>query len=110
MNSPDEEKFRRLRLSNPKFHVSFPNQNYLNLLLVSCFLIAVLFCSEKERVGCLKGGVEFLELCGFEWIDGDRYLFLPRAKVDMEALRSAGLELHSALTNPFFGLLSVDGY
>lgn len=61
-------------------------------------------------MGCLKGGVEFLELCGFERIDGDRYLFLPRAKVDMEALKSAGLELHSALTNPFFGVLSVDGY
>lgn len=54
----------------------------------------------------MKGGIEFLELCGFERIDGGKFLFLPRDKVDMAVLNSAGSELESAITNPFFGLFS----
>ncbi|XVE72739.1 hypothetical protein DITRI_Ditri11bG0062800 [Diplodiscus trichospermus] len=76
--SPDEEKFRKIRLSNPKF---------------------------QERVGSLKGGIEFLELCGFERSEGNDYLVFPRDKVDMELLNSAGSLLKSAITNPYFGLL-----
>ncbi|XP_058206793.1 uncharacterized protein LOC131320186 isoform X3 [Rhododendron vialii] len=76
--NPDEEKFRKIRISNPAF---------------------------QERVGNMKEGTEFLELCGFE-IVGGKFLFLPRDKVDMEVLKSAGTALNSAITNPFFGLLS----
>ncbi|KAJ7950459.1 UBX domain-containing protein 1-like [Quillaja saponaria] len=76
--NPDEEKYRKIRLSNPLF---------------------------QERVGSLNGGVEFLELCGFERM-GDEYLYLPRDKVDMATLNSAGSLLRSAMTNPFFGVLS----
>ena len=59
---------------------------------------------EQSRVRLLKGGVEFLELCGFEKIDGGKFLFLPRDKVDLAVLNLAGTQLKSALTNPFFGL------
>jgi len=53
----------------------------------------------------LKGGIEFLEICGFEKIDGGEFLFLPRDKVEMAILNSAGSELDSAIKNPFFGVL-----
>ncbi|XP_031285521.1 UBX domain-containing protein 1-like [Pistacia vera] len=79
VKNPNEEKFRKIRLSNPLF---------------------------QQRVGSLEGGIEFLELCGFERIEGDNFLFLPRDKVDMAALNSAGSLIRSAITNPFFGLLS----
>ncbi|XP_023546173.1 UBX domain-containing protein 1-like [Cucurbita pepo subsp. pepo] len=74
--NPDEEKFRKIRLSNPLF---------------------------QERVGSLKGGIEFLELCGFE--RGGEFLYLPRDKVDRGALVTAGSLLKSAMTNPFFGAI-----
>lgn len=78
MKNPDNEKFRRIRLSNPAF---------------------------QSRVGSLEGGVEFLELCGFEKTDDGKFLFLPRDKVDLAVLNLAGTQLKSALDNPFFGLL-----
>jgi hypothetical protein len=59
----------------------------------------------QERVGALKGGIEFLEICGFEKIDGGEVLFLPRDKVEVAVLNSAGSELDSAIKNPFFGVL-----
>ncbi|KAK4266647.1 hypothetical protein QN277_027537 [Acacia crassicarpa] len=76
--SPDEEKFRRIRLSNQTF---------------------------QERVGALKGGIDFLEICGFEKVEGGEFLFLARDKVDKAVLNSAGSELDSAIKNPFFGVL-----
>ncbi|PON92541.1 Zinc finger, C2H2 domain containing protein [Trema orientale] len=78
VRNPEEEKFRKIRLSNPSF---------------------------QERVGALKGGIEFLELCGFEKIEGGEFLFLARDKVDVTVLHSAGAELDSAIKNPFFGVL-----
>ncbi|XP_050204896.1 uncharacterized protein LOC126654936 isoform X1 [Mercurialis annua] len=77
--NPYSEKFRKIRIQNPLF---------------------------QERVGRIKGGIEFLELCGFERIEGGKFLFLPGDKIDMEVLNSAGSEIRSAITNPFFGLLS----
>ncbi|OAY34774.1 E3 ubiquitin-protein ligase BRE1A [Manihot esculenta] len=77
--NPDVEKFRKIRITNPLF---------------------------QERVGRLKGGIEFLELCGFERIEGSNFLYLPYNKVDMALLNSAGTEIRSAITNPFYGLLS----
>jgi hypothetical protein len=53
----------------------------------------------------LSGGLEFLELCGFEETKEGEFLYLPRDKVDMAVLNTAGYELKSAMTNPFFGLL-----
>ncbi|XP_027907129.1 UBX domain-containing protein 1-like isoform X2 [Vigna unguiculata] len=61
--------------------------------------------NHQDRVGSLNGGVEFLELCGFERT-GD-FLHLPQEKVDMALLNSAGFVLNSAVTNPFFGVLST---
>ncbi|KAJ4723211.1 UBX domain-containing protein 1 [Melia azedarach] len=78
VKNPNEEKFRKIRLSNQTF---------------------------QDRVGSLKGGLEFLELCGFEKTEGDEFLFLPRDKVDSAVLNSAGSELNSAINNPFFGVL-----
>ncbi|KAJ9154002.1 hypothetical protein P3X46_027383 [Hevea brasiliensis] len=76
--NPNEDKYRKIRVNNQTF---------------------------QDRVGSLKGGIEFLELCGFEKIEGDEFLFLPRDKVDMAVLNSAGSELNSAINNPFFGVL-----
>ncbi|EAY85969.1 hypothetical protein OsI_07335 [Oryza sativa Indica Group] len=76
--NPDEEKFRKIRLSNATF---------------------------QERVGNLHGGIEFLQLCGFEKLEGNEFLFLARDKVDKAVLNTAGAELNSAITNPFFGVL-----
>ncbi|XAR62561.1 hypothetical protein NMG60_11017367 [Bertholletia excelsa] len=76
--NPNEEKFRKIRLSNATF---------------------------QARVGSLSGGIGFLELCGFEKIEGGEFLFLPREKVDMAVLKSAGTELNNAINNPFFGVL-----
>ncbi|XP_078175916.1 uncharacterized protein LOC144569439 [Carex rostrata] len=79
--NPNEDKYRRIRLSNHAF---------------------------QERVGNFKGGIEFLELCGFEKTkEGEEmYLLLPKDKVDVQLLNSAGSELLSAMSNPYFGLLS----
>ncbi|KAL3507320.1 hypothetical protein ACH5RR_032702 [Cinchona calisaya] len=74
----NEEKFRKIRLSNAAF---------------------------QDRVGKLKGGIEFLELCGFGKLEGGEFLFLPREKVDIAVLNTAGNELNSAINNPFFGVL-----
>ncbi|MED6155560.1 hypothetical protein PIB30_006432 [Stylosanthes scabra] len=76
--NPNEEKYRKIRLTNPLF---------------------------QERVASLDGGVEFLEQCGFERT-GD-FLYLPHEKTDITLLNSAGDVLNSAMTNPFFGLLST---
>ncbi|GAB4830236.1 hypothetical protein Ancab_040677 [Ancistrocladus abbreviatus] len=81
MKNPDEEKFRKIRLTNPAF---------------------------QDRVGNLKGGIRFLELCGFDRVSGGQFLYLPRNKVDMAVLAAAMSALNSAMTNPFFGLLSID--
>ncbi|KAF3656493.1 hypothetical protein FXO38_14124 [Capsicum annuum] len=58
------------------------------------------------KIGIFKEGVQFLELSGFERVERGDFLVLHRDKVDMKILRSAGRVLHSAITNPFFGLLS----
>ncbi|KAK3007557.1 hypothetical protein RJ639_014562, partial [Escallonia herrerae] len=63
--NPDEEKFRKIRLSNPAF---------------------------QDRVGAFEEGTEFLELCGFERV-GDKFLHLPKDKVDMEAYVKSSLTL-----------------
>uniref|UniRef100_A0A0A8Y673 PUB domain-containing protein n=1 Tax=Arundo donax TaxID=35708 RepID=A0A0A8Y673_ARUDO len=76
--NPDEEKFRKIRLSNATF---------------------------QERVGNLHGGIEFLQICGFEKLEDNEFLFMPRDKVDKAVLNTAGAELNSAITNPFFGVL-----
>ncbi|XP_052188187.1 uncharacterized protein LOC127798682 [Diospyros lotus] len=76
--NPNEEKFRKIRLNNATF---------------------------QARVGSLKGGIEFLELCGFEKMEGGEFLFLPRDRVDRAVLNSAGTELNNAINNPFFGVL-----
>ncbi|KAK7304512.1 hypothetical protein VNO77_42393 [Canavalia gladiata] len=76
--NPKEEKYRKIRLTNPLF---------------------------QDRVGSLNGGVEFLELCGFEKTSD--FLYLPHEKVEPAVLNSAGLALNSAITNPFFGVLST---
>ncbi|GAB2267236.1 hypothetical protein Dimus_002221 [Dionaea muscipula] len=76
--NPGEEKFRKIRLSNQTF---------------------------QDRVGGLKGGIEFLELCGFEKTGDGEFLFMPRDKVDSAVLNSAGKELQSAIDNPHFGVL-----
>lgn len=78
--NPSEEKFRRIRLGNPIF---------------------------KDRVGSLQGGVEFLELCGFRRLSaGGGYLVMPSDAVDTALLNAAGVEIASAMENPYFGMLS----
>ncbi|KAG5567285.1 hypothetical protein RHGRI_002743 [Rhododendron griersonianum] len=150
--NPDEEKFRKLRISNPAFQNGrYGEVGFLKWLKAVLQLVAtehlsifdmeeaiwprtlgssrdelsnflcllglhggtgslwndatILYPKLQERVGNMKEGTEFLELCGFERVGGN-FLFLPRDKVDMEVLKSAGTALNSAITNPFFGLLS----
>lgn len=62
---------------------------------------------QQEKVGKLEGGIKFLELCEFEKIDGGEFLYLPRDKVEMAVLHTAGNELTGAINNPFFGVLWV---
>lgn len=76
---PDEGKFRKIRLSNPAF---------------------------QTRVGSFSESIKFLQLCGFQRDGGGDFFCLPRDKVDMALLKEACTLLHSAITNPFFGLLS----
>ncbi|XP_078156362.1 ubiquitin-associated (UBA)/TS-N domain-containing protein [Carex rostrata] len=76
--NPNKEKFRKIRLNNPSF---------------------------QDRVGSLHGGIQFLEICGFEKIENGEFLFLAREKVDTAVLNTAGSELNSAISNPFFGVL-----
>ncbi|KAK9725781.1 hypothetical protein RND81_05G168800 [Saponaria officinalis] len=78
VKNPDEEKFRKIRLTNQAF---------------------------QDRVGGLKGGIEFLELCGFEKSEDGEFLYMPRNKVDIAVMNSAGKELQSAIENPHFGIL-----
>jgi hypothetical protein len=66
--------------------------------------VLIWLCLLQERVGSLKGGVEFLQLCGFQRDEGE-FLVLPRDKVDAMLLNTAGSELNSAINNPFFGVL-----
>lgn len=79
VKNPNEDKYKKIRVGNPLF---------------------------QDRVGSMKGGIEFLELCGFEKTEGGNFLYLPSDKLDMAGLNSAGSLLRSAMTNPFFGLLS----
>ncbi|WIA09100.1 hypothetical protein OEZ85_008512 [Tetradesmus obliquus] len=74
--APDEEKFRSINLGNAAF---------------------------QARVASVPGSVDFLKLVGFEEADG--VLVLPRDKINMEILNSAGGEINNALSNPFFGML-----
>lgn len=67
--------------------------------------LIICFGTMQERVGNLHGGIEFLQLCGFEKLEGNEFLFLARDKVDKAVLNTAGAELNSAITNPFFGVL-----
>ncbi|XP_073141816.1 uncharacterized protein [Henckelia pumila] len=80
VNNPDEEKFRKIRIKNAAF---------------------------QDRVGKFEEGIKFLQLCGFEIVEGGKFLCLARENVHMDRLKIAGNELQNALTNPFFGLLST---
>ncbi|EIE21636.1 hypothetical protein COCSUDRAFT_30128 [Coccomyxa subellipsoidea C-169] len=78
VRDPNEEKFRKIRLSNAAF---------------------------QTRVGSVEGSLRFLELLGFDKDAGGEFIVMPRDKVSVETLNAAGGELNNALTNPFFGAL-----
>ncbi|KAI3435819.1 hypothetical protein D9Q98_001877 [Chlorella vulgaris] len=73
---PGEEKYRRVRLTNPAI---------------------------QARVAAFTGAVAFLQLAGFQ-PDGDN-LEMPADRVDRAVLEVAGEQLQSAINNPFFGVL-----
>ncbi|KAJ4900790.1 hypothetical protein Rs2_14741 [Raphanus sativus] len=79
--NPDEEKYKRIRVTNRLF---------------------------QERVGRFREGMEFMELCGFKREEGSEFLSLAKHDADMSRLRDAAFQLQSAVTNPFFGLLSKE--
>ncbi len=74
--NPTEEKYRKIRLTNP---------------------------AVQERVVAFTGAVDFLEVCGFKKESGE--LEMPADAVDGMVLEAAAENLNSALTNPFFGAL-----
>ena len=73
---PDEEKFRKIRLSN---------------------------AAVQTRIGQFQEAISFLEICGFS-IDGD-ILEMSKDRIDRLVLEAAAEQLNSALNNPFFGAL-----
>ncbi|XP_027775364.1 UBX domain-containing protein 1-like isoform X2 [Solanum pennellii] len=70
--NPDEEKYRKIRISNTAF---------------------------QARVGHLRGGIEFLEVCGFERTTGGEHLYMQRENVDFDVLYSAANVLNNAIGN-----------
>ncbi|XP_055813003.1 uncharacterized protein LOC129882646 isoform X3 [Solanum dulcamara] len=111
VSNPDDGKFRKIRLSNPafqKYHSTVVSYQIAFDVLVSHSFCEGRNCESRNlaRVGIFKEGVQFLELCGFERVEEGDFLVLRKEKADMAVLRSAGMVLHSAITNPFFGLLS----
>lgn len=77
-NNPTEDKFRRIKLTNAAI---------------------------QQRVTSLTGAVEFLELCGFQKDADGESMVMPEDKVNPLLLQAAGEQLHSAMNNPFFGIL-----
>lgn len=75
---PGEEKYRRVRLTNPAI---------------------------QQRVGAFTGAVDFLLLAGFQRDESGENLEMTDDKVDRPVLQVAGEQLNSALNNPFFGML-----
>jgi hypothetical protein len=78
-NDPDNEKFRKLRLSN----------------------------SAIQNKVVQHGGLDFLKLCNFKQSGDDRSgeLSMERNEVDINCLWTAISELNDAMDNPYFGLL-----
>ncbi|NP_001308771.1 UBX domain-containing protein [Solanum lycopersicum] len=70
--NPDEEKYRKIRISNTAF---------------------------QARVGHLRGGIEFLEVCGFERTIGGEHLYMQRENVDSDVLYAAANVLNNAIGN-----------
>lgn len=78
VRQPNEEKFRRIRLSNPTL---------------------------QANIFSIDGGMEFLATCGFVPDSTEEFLVLEKDRVNMNALNQAGVVIESAITNPFFGSL-----
>ena len=76
--APEEEKYRRIRVSNPAF---------------------------QQRVASIDGGLRFLALVGFVPDSTGEFLEIPRAAISPAVLNAAGAELQNAMENPFFGVL-----
>lgn len=72
---PEEDKFRRIRLSNEKIKAALVD----------------------------SGAVPVLEIIGFA-AEGE-FMVLGKESVDMNLLNNVGGELNSAMSNPFFGKL-----
>ena len=70
---------------------------------LSCFLNCSLF---QERVATFPEGLQFLSLAGFSPDVGNEFLVLPQLTPEVKrGLEAAAAELHSAIVNPFFGVL-----
>lgn len=106
VRAPQEDKYRKIRLSNPAFQVCERTTQIIPSLrhdLVSGAQSLTGRVAYQERVG--SHGVEFLEICGFEKDSAGEFLTLAREKVEVVVLNAAGTELNSAMVNPFFGVL-----
>ena len=78
VNHPDNPKFRKVNLSNPKI---------------------------IERIGKYNKAIEFLGICGFSKSEESGFMELLEEDMNQIVLRSASECLENALTNPFFGVL-----
>lgn len=80
VQDPANEKFRRIKLSNAAF---------------------------QSKVASVQGSLDFLGQLGFETVSegGEQLLVMGQDKASVPAMQTAGAELNSALTNPFFGML-----
>lgn len=78
MQNPQEEKFRKIKLSNPAF---------------------------QSRIANLPASLDFLALVGFQADSAGEVLVLPQEKVVPDNLNAAGVILSNAISNPMFGAL-----
>lgn len=76
--APQEQKFRKIRLSNNTF---------------------------VAKVASVDGSIEFLRACGFQEDDANEFLTLKDENVNLELINGASSTLISAVSNPFFGAL-----
>lgn len=78
--APDEEKYRSIKMTNAAF---------------------------QKRVAAVGGEIYLIEFGFVETVDqaGEKRLVLSRQDVDPVLLKTAGEELHGAISNPFFGTL-----
>lgn len=78
VRAPQEEKYRKIRLSNATF---------------------------VSKVASVEGALGFLEGCGFNIDEAEEFLTIKSEDVNLELINGAGAIISNSMSNPFFGVL-----